>query len=134
MKRIVIALLAVALAGCGSDATGPSGGSVTGTWNLRSVNGTNLPYSFPPQQGVTITVTGSVLTLSSDGAYNEIDSILLVGPGGAATTTHLEAGMWSATNGSITFDDQTDGVVYQGSVTGNALTEIVNGFAQVYAR
>jgi hypothetical protein len=42
--------------------------------------------------------------------------------------------MWSATNGSITFDDQTDGVVYQGSVTGNALTEIVNGFAQVYAR
>ena len=37
-----------------------------------------------------------------------------------------EQGLWSINNNLITFEDQTDGITYTGSVSGSVLTETFN--------
>lgn len=135
MKRMLALFSLLALAACGSDATtGPAGGSVSGTWNLRTINGSALPVVLQTTSG-NVTVISSVLTLNpSGGAYNEVTSLSAISGATTVTGTQTEVGTWFANGGAITFNDQTDQVVYQGSVSGNTLTEIVNGFTEVYSR
>ena len=125
MRRIT-ALLALGLAlttACGmSDATSPSG-SLQGTYALRSINGAALPYRFA--NGLQL--TSETLTLNGDGSYNAIGRY-----SDGSTTT--EVGYYTAANNAITFNDQTDNFVYQGSISGNVLTQITGGFTAVYQK
>ena len=125
MRRIS-ALLGLGLAlttACGmSDATSPSS-SLEGTYSLRSINGAALPYRFP----TGLQLTSETLTLRSDGLYNDIGRY-----NDGSTTT--EVGFYTAANNAITFNDQTDNFVYQGSISGNVLTQITNGFTAVYQK
>ena len=125
MRRLTAGLFAVALslAACSSsDATSPTT-SVTGTYTLKSVNGTTLPYVFTP----SLTLTSDLLTMDANGNYTD-----------AATysngTTSTEQGTYSYNNGAITFNDITDGVVYQGSLSGSVLTEISSGYTEVFQK
>lgn len=132
MKRFLLCLAVLMLAACGGDSTSPTT-RVSGTWHLRSINGTSLPYTFPPDNGTTATVTGSTLTLSDNGSYNEVVSLRLVSANATNNATVTEVGTWTANGGAITFNDNTDQATYQGSVSGNTLTEIVGGFTEVYS-
>ncbi|HEY4217125.1 MAG TPA: hypothetical protein VGM67_08305 [Gemmatimonadaceae bacterium] len=122
MRRIAVVALAIGLAACSNDSTSPSG-SISGTFTLRSVNGSSLPYTFSSG----FTVTSEVLTLRNDGSYSNDSQY----SDGSVTT---EEGFWSSVNGSITFNDQTDGYSYQGSLSGNVLTEIFQGETDTYQR
>ena len=124
--RYLIAIVAVCLAtACANnDVVGPSG-SVVGRWDLQTLNGSPLPY----QINSRLAVSAEVVTLNSDGSYSDIASY-------SDGTTFTELGYYSVNNNAITFQDQTDGITYQGSVSGNVLTEITaNGqFTAVYQR
>lgn len=127
---IAIAIL-VAAGACGSDdSTSPIVGA-SGTWNLQSINGSALPVTIGSGTQ-TVTVIASTLTISSNGNYNEVVTLRPVGT--TTNTTFTEIGTWSATNGLVTFNDQTDGVTYTGTVSGNTLTENAAGFTSVYTR
>lgn len=134
LRRTALSVIAVTLiTACGGDSTAPKT-TVAGTWSLQSINGASLPASFPPSNGSTITVTASTLNMVANGTYNEVISLRIVTGAATTTTTVSEVGTWTENNGSVFFSDQTDKTTYQGSVTGNTLTEIVDGFTQVYAR
>ena len=79
-----------------------------------------------------VSVISSTLTISSNGNYNEV--VTLRPLGAASNTIFTETGTWSFTNGVVTFNDQTDGITYTGSISGNSLTENTGGFVSVYAR
>jgi hypothetical protein len=51
-RRLLVPLLACAIAACGSDQTGPGPDTLVGTYNAVSVNGSPLPFT---------TASGSVL-------------------------------------------------------------------------
>ena len=125
MRRIS-ALLGLGLAlttACGmSDATSPSS-SLEGTYSLRSINGAALPYRFP----TGLQLTSETLTLRSDGSYSDIGRY-----NDGSTTT--EVGFYTAANNAITFNDQTAGITYQGSLSGTVLTEIANGYTQTFQK
>jgi hypothetical protein len=127
---LAIAVLAVAGA-CGSDNSTSPDIAAGGTWNLQQINGSVLPVTLGSgTQAVTILT--SVLTMSANGNYNELVTLL---PAGQTTnTTFTEIGTWSTANGVVTFNDQTDGIIYTGTVTGNTLTEVGSGFTSVYTR
>jgi len=127
---IAVAVL-VAAAACGSDdSTSPTLGA-NGTWSLQSINGSALPVTIG-SGSQTVSVIASTLTISSNGNYNEV--VTLRPLGATANTTFTETGTWSFTNGMVTFNDQTDGITYTGSVSGNSLTENTAGFVSVYTR
>jgi hypothetical protein len=102
-----------------------------GTWALQSINGSALPVTLG-SGSQAVSVIASTLTISSNGNYNEV--VTLRPAGATANTTFTEIGTWSVSNGVVTFNDQTDGITYTGSVSGNTLTENTAGFVSVYAR
>jgi hypothetical protein len=113
MRRIALLFAVVALAAC-NDSTSPNG-SAAGSYSLRTINGSSLPYTFADNS----VITSDQLTLNSNGTYVDVASF----SGGGSST---EQGIWSINNNLITFSDQTDGISYTGSVSGSVLTETFN--------
>lgn len=129
MRKIVVLLAAMSLAACNNDSTSPNG-SVVGSYSLRTVNGSSLPYTF--SNGAVL--VSDQLTLNSDGTYFDQATFSNASPS-------TEQGTWSVNNNLITLNDQTDQLTYTASVSGTVLTETFNnsgGFSgsvtEVYAR
>lgn len=114
-KFVFLAAALVALAACNNDSTSPNG-SVSGTYSLHTVNGNPLPFTF--NDGSVL--VSDRLSLNNDGTYVDIASF---SNGGTAS----EQGLWSINNNLISFNDQTDNISYQGSLSGNVLTESFPG-------
>ena len=122
MRKIASLVLALGLAACANDATGPST-SVEGSYTLKTVNGTTLPYTF--SNGLQL--VNEQLLLSTDGSFTDRSQY-------SSGQTSVDSGYWTNLNGSITFNDVTAGFTYQGSLSGTVLTEIVNGYTQTFQK
>ena len=122
--------LASALAGC--DRTTSPKGAINATFDLKSMNGTSLPYT-RTLGSATLRVTSDVLTLRSDGTYEDLTTYS-VPDASMQTSTSTERGKYSISGTAITFVDQTHGSRYGGSIDGTTLTESVNGLTPVYER
>ena len=123
MRRIAFfALTAASLSACSLDSVGPSG-SVTGTYTLRRINGSTLPYTFTSGQRLI----SDDLTLYRDGTFIDVSRY-------DTGETITDEGFYTNDNGSLNFESSETGLVYQGSITDDKLTEVVNGFTQVFER
>jgi hypothetical protein len=121
MRRLAMFALAGTLAACSLDSTGPNG-SVTGTYSLRTINGQNLPYTFPSGRRLN----GDQLTIYEDGTYEDVSRW-------SDGSTTVDEGDYTNYNGAMTFYS-TSGGVYQGSVSRDVLTQVLNGYTQVFER
>ena len=127
MRRIALLGLIVALAACNNDSTSPNGSAV-GNYSLHTYDGAVLPVQLDNGQ----ILETDQLQLSANGTYIDQASF-------QDGSTITEQGNWSISNNLITFDDLTDGIVYNGSLSGDVLTEsfpIVGGGStiEVYQR
>ena len=123
MRRIAFyALTAASLSACTMDTLGPSG-TVAGTYALRRINGSTLPYTFSSSSRLL----SDDLTLYQDGTFVDVSRY----DSGATST---DQGFYTSDNGSLTFESSESGLTYQGSVTDDVLTEVVNGYTQVFQR
>ena len=123
MRRIAFfALTAASLSACSMDSLGPSG-NVAGTYSLRRINGSTLPYTF--NSGVRL--VSDDLTLYNDGTYVDVSRY-------DSGSTSTDEGFYTNDNGSLSFESSESAVRYQGSVTNDVLTEVVNGYTQVFER
>jgi hypothetical protein len=123
LKTIFAAVaLATATACTNNDVVSPNG-TVVGSWNLRTINGSTLPYFIDSRTELM----SEQLNLYSDGTYADVASY-------SDGTTFTENGFYTVNNNAITFNDQTDRLTYSGSVSGDVLTEISGSFTSVYQR
>jgi hypothetical protein len=122
MRRALVLAAALALSACNMDATAP-GTSVEGSYTLRTINGSSLPYTF----NTGLTLTSEVLTLYRDGTYQDLSRY-------SDGSTFVDSGDYTSYNGSITFDSDRSSLIYQGSLSGSVLTEIVNGYTQTFQK
>lgn len=122
MRKLGMLVLALGLAACANDATAPST-SVEGRYTLRTINGTTLPYTF--SNGVQL--VSEQLVLNTDGSFTDQSQY-------SNGQTSTDTGYWTNLNGSITFNDVTAGITYQGSLSGTVLTEIVSGYTQTFQK
>lgn len=123
MRRLAMFALAATLAGCNLDSTGPNG-SVAGTYELRTLNGQQLPYTFTSG----LRLVDEDLTLFSDGTYEDVSRY-------SDGSTDVDEGDYTNYNGALTFYSATDGgFVYQGSVSRDVLTTVYGGFTHVFER
>lgn len=121
MRRLVMLALAGSLAACSTDSTGPNG-SVTGTYTLRTIDGQPLPYTF--SSGLRL--TSDQITLRTDGSYEDVSRY-------SDGTSFIDDGDYTSYNGAVTFYS-TSGDTYQGSISRDVLTQLVNGYTQVFER
>lgn len=122
MRRLAMLALAGTLAASAcTDSTGPNG-SVAGTYSLRTINGQTLPYTFSGG----LQLTSDQLTLYSDGTYEDVSRY-------SDGSSYVDDGDYSNYNGALTFYS-TRGGQYQGSISGDVLTQILNGYTQVFRR
>lgn len=121
MRRLVMLALASTLAACSTDSTGPNG-SVTGTYTLRTIDGQPLPYTF--SSGLRL--TSDQITLMTDGTYQDISRY-------SDGSSFVDEGDYTSYNGAVTFYS-TSGETYQGSISRDVLTQILNGYTQVFQR
>ena len=121
MRRLVMLALASTLAACSTDSTGPSG-SITGTYTLRTIDGQPLPYTF--SSGLRL--TSDQITLRTDGTYEDVSRY-------SDGTSFIDDGDYTSYNGAVTFYSSS-GDTYQGSISRDVLTQILNGYTQVFQR
>ena len=122
MRRLVmLALASTMLASCSADSTGPNG-SVAGTYTLRTIDGQPLPYTFSGG----LRLTSDELTLRTDGTYEDVSRY-------SDGTSFVDDGDYTNYNGAVTFYSSS-GDTYQGSVSRDVLTQILNGYTQVFQR
>ena len=123
MRRIAFfALTAASLTACSMDSIGLPG-SVAGTYSLRQINGASLPYTF---SGGSRLVSDE-LTLYTDGTFLDTSRY-------DTGETSTDQGFYTSSNGSLDFESSETGLRYQGSVTNDVLTEVVNGYTQVFEK
>ena len=67
------------------------------------------------------------LTLYNDGTYVDVSRY-------DSGSTSTDEGFYTNDNGSLSFESSDSAVRYQGSVTNDVLTEVVNGYTQVFER
>ena len=121
MRRLVMLALASTLAACSTDSTGPNG-SVTGTYSLRTIDGQPLPYTF--SSGLRL--TSDQITLMTDGTYQDVSRY-------SDGSSFVDEGDYTSYNGAVTFYS-TSGETHQGSISRDVLTQILNGYTQVFQR
>jgi hypothetical protein len=118
MRYLAIALLAVGMAAC-TDSTSPNG-SVRGTFDLRTVNGSDLPI--PLNNGCQL--TSDQLAIRSDGSYEEDFNC------SDPSFDDFDTGTYSVTNNVVDFFSDRGAGTFTGSVSGNVLTiQIPNQFS-----
>jgi hypothetical protein len=100
-RRLLVPLIACAIAACGSDQTGPGPDTLAGTYQAVSVNGSPLPFT---------TTSGSILksytiTLRSDQTYDLAFAETL--PNGSPSNVN-DSGtyVYSASSGQLSFTGQ----------------------------
>jgi hypothetical protein len=138
MRRTALPIAFAILAACARDSTGPASSfaeNVAGDWTLTSINGQALPAT-RADQGVTVTVLSAVLTMTgtNSGSYREVLTYRLASEGSSVTASQTALGTWSASDGGITFNDQTYSDSYHGLVSGATITEVRTASTMVYSR
>lgn len=131
-----IALLSLAIAtACGGDSsTNPNSDAIEGTYALKSVNGSPLPFT--AQSGTdSFTLTKDVLTVASNGSWTESISYTETVNGQTSTGTDADGGSWSRVGSSVNFySNVTNGTAYSGTYNNGSLSLSSGGFLQVFVR
>ena len=93
-RRACLTLLASLLAftGCGDSGTGPDG--ISGRWELRTINGNTLPWTFVQIGNDSGEFTSGFLQLNSDGTYTSSITSSVTSEGSTQTNTETDTGTW----------------------------------------
>jgi hypothetical protein len=122
----------VAISGCSAiDAI--ANGSVTGTYELRSVNGSQPPALVYQEPGYSEEILSATFSLENDGSYSEAGIIRQTTNGRSVTSSTSSRGYYDEYNGDITFNE-IGGRTYFGSYTGGRLVIQDQGMTLTYYR
>ncbi len=138
MRKILsmcVGLIGIAaLSGCNAlDSIGSNDNNISGSYELRTVNGRNLPAVLYTEPGYRLEVLNANFTLSSNGTYSEAGIVREVVNGIASTSSNSTRGYYEYFNGEITFEDD-DGRIFYGSADRNTLIVEDDGVTLIYDR
>ena len=133
MRRFVALLAFAALAACGGDSS-TSPASVTGSYTLRTVNGTPLPYTLIQLGNFKYEITSDVITLNDGGTFTESGADRTTEEDGTVTTSTItDAGTYTLAGTAITLNSPDSGSI-NGSVSDGTLTLTGEGVVAVYSK
>ena len=102
VRSLLIAFVVSFVVACDSGkVTGSS--SVTGTYTLRTINGSSLPYTLPGGGTTKTEIVDDVLSLYQGGTYSESGHMRVTANGQVTAEAISEAGAYTLFGTSITF-------------------------------
>ena len=124
MRNILLIGITIILAACGSDVVSlPSTPtSISGSYQLRTVDGHDLPALVLEVGEYQASLLSGTLTLNANSTYTFEFNVRLDETGNPRTTTVSEAGSWNLTRDSITLAATAGAVARTGTVSGNVIT------------
>ena len=132
MQFVRLMLAAAVLAACGGDsATGP--GSVTGAYELQTIDGDALPFVVAEIGEDRLEITGGRLTLNADNSFSDRLDFRLIEDGETTTDSETVTGTYEVSGSSVTLEYQ-GGEPSTVSVSGRTLTQTVEGITFVYRK
>jgi len=141
MRRIVLAVSLVALAGCAGDTPpftlGPTDANVVGTFSLTNSNGRLLPIVARLTTEEEWDMTSDQLIIRADLTWSETSNykVTTFQTGGISAQQTSSSGTYAIADNKINFVMTNGGTAtYTGSVGGNTLTMIYNGGHFIYTR
>ena len=133
--RTLFVLFASLLVGCSSyDLTTPSQESLTGKWNLVSVNGNSLPYGAPQVGSNKQEVVEDVLTLTAPNTFTEVNTLQNTQNGHVSTSTITDSGTYDFNSYVVNFHFQSNGSIGSATLTGRTMEVLTSGVKFSYKK
>jgi hypothetical protein len=135
--------MAGVLAGCVGESTAPKGindegtestPSIVGTWSLRTLNGSNLPFMIAQDGSFKIEIVSDILTVAAGSTFTEIRTLRSSDDGAAATEEYSDAGSYSISGKAVIFTFQSGSLPFKGTLNGHTLTLVLDGQQYVYQK
>jgi hypothetical protein len=133
MKSLAAAALAFVAACGGSDIPSAASGSVAGTYTLRTVNGTSLPFVLSQTGPSKTEVVDDAFTLVDNGTWTQSGHKRNTVNGQVITTGTSDAGTFTQSGTAITLSSATTGALV-GTIANGTLSLTEEGVAFVYIK
>jgi len=133
MRRFLAVIALVALSACGSDSSTGISGSIAGTYNLTSVNGSGLPFTLQASNP-KIEILSDQLIINTGGTFTENGNFRITNGTSVTTQSLPDAGTYIQNGTAVSFVFQSDGSTGTGTISGNTLTVAQSGFSSVYTK
>ena len=124
MRIILLLGIAFTLAACGHDSVGPSPtpSTISGTYNLTTMDGAVLPVTVLDLGAYRLNLASGNLALRSDGTYSLQLGIRIEDSGNVRATTDSDAGLWNVNHGAVTLASTQGDTSRTGTVSGDVMT------------
>jgi hypothetical protein len=129
-RRSLLAMIWLVATACNADPSAPAPVTFTGTWILRSVNGTGLPYIVAQDGTNRIELVSNVITATAT-SFTEQGTYRSTVRGIVETKTESDAGSYT-TNGAAVNILYNNGLSAAGTVSRVTFTVELNGFSFVF--
>lgn len=124
---------ALALAGCGGDASGPAV-DLPGSYLLVNVNGVPLPVHLAETDRGSEFVDGGVLTLTANGTFSIMELDRVVTTKDTTTTQVTSAGTYTTTGTAIKLRYTTTNTSVSGTFSASTISLGAGGIVFVYQK
>ncbi len=118
---------------CGGDSTSPTQASVAGTWNLKTVNGSGLPFTLQAANP-KIEYLNEQLIVSASGTFTQTANYRVTDNGVVSTQPIVDSGSYTLSGTAVTFRFNSDGSTGTGTVSSSNLTVAAGGYSLVYVK
>ena len=140
MRRQLLRCIALAahvsvFSACGSsEVSAPAVVSVTGTWNLSSVNGKPLPFIFQAADP-KLELLSKQYVIGSGGSFSYSYSVRATDDDGTVTTSNrTDTGTETLADNVVTLHHNADGATLTASVAGGTMTILAGDYSQVFVK
>jgi hypothetical protein len=136
MRRLLIAVIAVSTiagAGCGGADSPTAPTTIAGTYTLRTINGSGLPFVLQNDASGKMEMMSGTVTLRVDNTFTDSSVHRFTDSGKAPyTAPYVIKGNYTQNGAVVAFKGDLES--YSMSVSSNTLTLADAGFVVVYAR
>lgn len=128
----MVLVVALSLACSDDGVTGSS--TVTGTYTLRTINGSPLPYTVPGSGAVKTEILSDAITLFQGGTFGRVRDSRVTDNGQVLFRSETETGSYTLLGTSITLNSIVTGKPTLATINGNIMTIVEPGATSVFSK
>jgi hypothetical protein len=133
MIRVLLALSMLVSVACFDDYS-TAVGTVTGTYTLRTINGSALPYTYDVDASTRKEIVDDMITLFSGGSYSRVQHATVTVAGQTTGQTNTESGAYLLLGTSVTLNPSPAGRSTVTTVDGKTMTLVESGITWTFMK